>query len=91
MTFPDPDARHKPWSRFTAPKFVDDAYGFMEFFSKIAFRRLNASRGRFAPSNDLKASARPAAMVLGGDGGIVMQDRHSCGARERGDEWRNVH
>jgi len=50
LTFPDPDARHKPWSRFTAPKFVDGAYGFMEFLPKMAFHTLNASQGSFAPS-----------------------------------------
>ena len=90
MTFPDPDARHKPWSRFTAPKFVDDAYGFMEFFSKMAFLHLNASRRPFAPSDRL-GQRLEIREELSGESGIVMQDGLGCGARERGDEWRNVH
>ncbi|GGL27348.1 hypothetical protein GCM10010983_25910 [Caulobacter rhizosphaerae] len=100
MTFPDPGARHKPWSRFTAPKFVDGAYGFMEFLSKMASTSVNASRPSFAPSggaskspalNNPDARSLHLAMALGGQGGIVLQGRQGCGARERGDEWRNVH
>jgi hypothetical protein len=90
LTFPDPDARHKPWSRFTAPKFVDDAYGFMEFFSKMAFLDLNASQGPFAPSSGGGWRCE-IAKTFSGKSGIVVQDGLGCGARERGDEWRNVH
>ena len=61
--------------------------GFMEFISKMAFRHVNASRRPFAPWAELSQ----APMSLGGGDGIVVQGRQVCGARERGDEWRNVH
>jgi hypothetical protein len=62
----------------------------MEFFSKMAFLDLNASQGPFAPS-DGWGERLEIREDLSGKSGIVMQDGLGCGARERGDEWRNVH
>jgi hypothetical protein len=62
----------------------------MEFFSKMAFQTLNASQGPFAPQESRRTCVE-IREGLSDPSGIVMQDGLDCRARERGDEWRNVH